>query len=627
MNKLLSYAITALLLAFSQMAFAGVGDYYKLVNKVSELKDGDKIVIASKEHGVAMGKNATKDNKYREAVSVTFYDDNTLVFNENMDEITLEKKGSKNYPYYLHGLNGYIYNDDNKNYFLLTKKDKVKSFKIIIEKDGSANIRFTSTAKQINYKEEYNQFGYYSDFSCVQIYKIDTQSSNLKDSEISFAQSSATIDITKSSFDGVKLNNPHNLPVTYSISPSGKATIDQSGKITNIPNEETTYIISAKFNGDDTYMSKTVKYTLMVKDLNAEYSQIEFDCSVDHGTSEDQFHEDEISKNGVKMHSTSASFYTSASFPDKNGFYFYMNSETTFTSSVGDIVKIEFVSSNNGEDYNLNHFTAKNGTYTSDREDHAIWTGKAQTVVFKAKEKTRATKVIVTVDNRNFKSFTFNELEQNVIEIAPYANVTLIRPLSANNWNTICLPFNISQEQIAESFGAKTKVVKFDQVGADNTVKFVTATTIEAGVPYLIKPTTVAPTDGYKFYNVSVTATESKVEGNDGEIQFVGLLAAKDITEGGRVTAAGVTSGGKIAMAKTGTKMKPFRAYFVFTSVQAVESCRIMVDGEETGIKIVTDDSSLSTTDTYTVGGQRVDGDNLDKGVYIRGGRKFVVRK
>lgn len=622
MNKLLNYAITALLLAFSQMAFAGVGDYYKLVKNVSELKDGDKIVIASKEHGVAMGKNATKDNKYREAVSVTFYDDNTLVFNENMDEITLEK-GSKKDTYYIHGLNGYIYNDNNSTTLLTkTKKSDVKPFNIIIEKDGCAKIRLTSTAKQINYKSDYNQFGYYADLSCVQIYKKDTPSSSLKDSEISFAQSSGTIDITKSSFDGVELNNPHNLPVTYSISPSGKATIDNSGKITNIPKEETTYTVSAIFNGDDTYMSRTVKYTLVVKDLNAEFSQIVFDSNVDKGSSKVLNTPDSISKNGVKMRSSIASFFY-------NDYSFYMNSETTFTSSVGDIVKIEFVSSNNREEYNLNHLnlTTKNGTYTPDSEDHAVWTGKAQTVIFKAKEKTRATKVIVTVDNRNFKSFTFNESEQNVIEPAPYANVTLIRPLSANNWNTICLPFNISQEQIAESFGAKTKVVKFDQVGADNTVKFVSATTIEAGVPYLIKPTAVAPTDGYKFYNVSVTATESKVEGNDGEIQFVGLLAAKDITEGGTVTAAGVTSGGKIAMAKSGTTMKPFRAYFVFHSVQAVESCRIMVDGEETGIKIVTDDSSLSTTDTYTIGGQRVDGDNLDKGVYIRGGRKFVVRK
>lgn len=623
MNKLLNYAITALLLAFSQMAFAGVGDYYKLVKNVSELKDGDKIVIASKEHGVAMGKNATKDNNnYREAVSVTFYDDNTLVFNENMDEITLEK-GSKKDTYYIHGLNGYIYNDDNKPNYLLTKtkKDGVKSFDIIIEKDGRVKIRST-TSKQINYNSDYTRFGYYAGSSCVQIYKKDTPSSSFKDSEISFAQSSATIDITKSSFEGVELNNPHNLPVTYSISPSGKATIDNSGKITNIPKEETTYIVSAKFNGNDTYMSKTVKYTLMVKDLNAEFSQIVFDSNVDKGTSKDLNTPDEISKNGVKMYSSIASFFY-------NDYSFYMTSETTFTSSVGDIVKIEFVSSNNGEKYNLNHLNlmTKNGTYTPDSEDHAVWTGKAQTVIFKAKEKARATKVIVTVDNRNFKSFTFNELEQNVIETAPYADVTLVRPLSANNWNTICLPFGISQEQIAESFGTKTKVVKFDQVGADNTVKFVSATTIEAGVPYLIKPTTDAPTDGYKFYNVSITETESKVEGNDGEIQFVGLLAAKDITEGGRVTAAGVTSGGKIAMAKSGTTMKPFRAYFVFPSVQAVESCRIMVDGEETGIKIVTDDSSLSTTDTYTIGGQRVDGDNLDKGVYIRGGRKFVVRK
>lgn len=620
MNKLLSYAITALLLAFSQMAFAGVGDYYKLVKKVTELKDGDKIVIASREHGVAMGKNATKDNKYREAVSVTFYDDNTLVFNENMDEITLEK-GSKKDTYYIHGLNGYIYSDSGTNLKISTEKNKAKvaELKVINNTINNKLVVTYSGTHSISYSKDYTQFGNYADNNALIYKKVDAGAAT-KDCEISFAQPSVTIDITKSSFDGVELNNPNNLPVTYSISPSGKATIDQSGKITNIPNEEATYTISAIFKGDNTYMSKTVKYTLVVKDLNAEFSQIVFDSNVDKGSSKVLNTPDEISKNGVKMYSSIASFFY-------NDYSFYMTSETTFTSSVGDIVKIEFVSSNNGEDYNLGHLTANNGKYVTDSKDHAVWTGKAQTVVFKAKEKARATKVIVTVDNRNFKFFTFNESEQNVIEIAPYANVTLIRPLSANNWNTICLPFNISQEQIAESFGAKTKVVKFDQVGADNTVKFVSATTIEAGVPYLIKPTAVAPTDGYKFYNVSVTATESKVEGNDGEIQFVGLLAAKDITEGGTVTAAGVTSGGKIAMAKSGTTMKPFRAYFVFPSVQAVESCRIMVDGEETGIKIVTDDSSLSTTDTYTIGGQRVDGDNLDKGVYIRGGRKIVVRK
>lgn len=615
MNKLLSYAITALLLAFSQMAFAGVGDYYKLVKKSSELKDGDKIVIASKEHGVAMGVKEVTEG-FRAAVKVNVENGNLTYTDAGVDELTLVK-GSNGW--YLLSSSGLYISMDNSKKLTYVIKSKSKAVSIDI-KDGNAKLSFPSTTKVISTNGE-DRFGIYAS-SCVQIYRKDTPSSSLKDSEISFAQPSATIDITKSSFDGVGLNNPHNLPVTYSISPNGKATIDESGKITNISNEETTYTISAKFNGDDTYMSKTVKYTLMVKDLNAEFSQIVFDSNVDKGTSIDQFNEDEISKNGVKMHSTSASFIY-------NDYSFYMNSSTTFTSSVGDIVKIEFVSSNNGEEYNLNHLTltTKNGAYKADSEDYAVWTGKAQTVIFEAKKKARATKVIVTVDNRNFKSFTFNESEPNVIETAPYANVTLIRPLSANNWNTICLPFNISQEQIAESFGAKTKVVKFDQVGADNTVKFVSATTIEAGVPYLIKPTAVAPTDGYKFYNVSVTETESKVEGNDGEIQFVGLLAAKDITEGGTVTAAGVTSGGKIAMAKSETMMKPFRAYFVFPSVQAVESCRIMVDGEETGIKIVTDDSSLSTTDTYTIGGQRVDGDNLDKGVYIRGGRKFVVRK
>lgn len=61
-----------------------------------------------------------------------------------------------------------------------------------------------------------------------------------------------------------ELQNDNNLPVTYSSSETGVATIDASGNITLIAAGST--VISAAFAGNDEYEAQTVTYTLTVKE-------------------------------------------------------------------------------------------------------------------------------------------------------------------------------------------------------------------------------------------------------------------------------------------------------------------------------------------------------------------------
>ena len=63
-------------------------------------------------------------------------------------------------------------------------------------------------------------------------------------------------------------------------------------------------------------------------------------------------------------------------------------------------------------------------------------------------------------------------------------------------WNTLCLPFNMSDEQIAESQLAGTVIKKLDGKNSNLTngvltLKFNTATEIEAGTPYIVKWITI----------------------------------------------------------------------------------------------------------------------------------------
>ena len=75
-----------------------------------------------------------------------------------------------------------------------------------------------------------------------------------------------------------------------------------------------------------------------------------------------------------------------------------------------------------------------------------------------------------------------------------YETITLDRKFSTGKWNTICLPFTMTEKEVETVFGKNTELIILDRVNVDagHASIFMTYHEIQnilAGYPYLIKPT------------------------------------------------------------------------------------------------------------------------------------------
>ena len=417
----------------------------------------------------------------------------------------------------------------------------------------------------------------------------------------------------------VSLTNPNNLPITYTSSNPYVATVDESGNVKLVSWGKTTITVS--YPGSEVYESATTSYELNVINSNEDYEEryVEFVSGTDKGTTGTTaggFVSDEISKDGVKVHCSRASFAN-------NPYRFNGSSTSTISVEKGNIVRIEIVGDGltklekNGEgEYNITN-------------NNIVWTGSAKSVSFKNNKDmanyAAATNIRVYVEYPNVKTFEYNENEANNIEAWEISDITLNRTLVANKWNTLCVPFAISEEEIKANFGEGTLVEKLDAVNG-NTVNFADATSIEPGVPYLIKPTVAGTT--YTFNGKDVIADAPKAEGN-ADVTFQGIYSPTDITNNGTVKAAGVTEDGKVLFVNPGSKTKAFRCFFTISDNASITPAmlKVSIKGVETAINsIVMDNSNATDNAIYNLQGQRVNGNSLAKGIYIKNGKKFAVK-
>lgn len=223
--------------------------------------------------------------------------------------------------------------------------------------------------------------------------------------------------------------------------------------------------------------------------------------------------------------------------------------------------------------------------------------------------------------------------ESNTIEAKTGANVTLKRTMVKGEWNTICLPFSVTEDKAKAAFGNDVKIVELDEYATvdHNVLSFKASTGIVAATPYLIKPSAVA--DEYTFENVDIT---DKAAGysmtKNADIAFKGIYNTVDITSdvvdakfGDTYYAAFLGDGNKIYKAGTG-KTKGFRAYFAIPKSAAASALRVVIDGTATSIKNIDSEVVESNAPVYNLQGQRVDGNNLTPGIYVKVGKKFVVK-
>lgn len=216
------------------------------------------------------------------------------------------------------------------------------------------------------------------------------------------------------------------------------------------------------------------------------------------------------------------------------------------------------------------------------------------------------------------EAVTLDEAADNVIEAKEAADVTLKRTFVANKWNTLVLPFAVSDADVKTTFGADAKIVEYSNED-DANINFTTSTKgIEANVPVLIMPAAVNVENTYTFNSVSIVVADPKADGTN--YSFVGSYKPYDLVNDEYMLYAD-----KWWKTETGDtyKIKAFRAYIKANTPAAAKQLNLVIDGQTTGLKLNTVNGNIEG-ETYNIAGQRVA--NSYKGLIIKNGKKIIKK-
>lgn len=253
----------------------------------------------------------------------------------------------------------------------------------------------------------------------------------------------------------------------------------------------------------------------------------------------------------------------------------------------------------------------------------------------------------------------------------------LQRTFTLGKWNTICLPFDINGSSIRQAFGEDCNVsrlkgvrgtrILFEKVDLDTEG-------MTAGVPYIIRPT--------REPDVASGVTHEEEVGNGGEFHTIqiegpvyfipGITSQNYITTAQALPALQVVEGSKtnsddvqlyfkgtyyktyvgsttsqydnyvISKGKmyhlTNTKPVTLYASYAYLYHEKDESgsaktFTMSINGVDEGENVMTaiegitpDEASIEDCNVYTLNGQKLGGDSLQKGIYIKNGKKFIVK-
>ena len=213
------------------------------------------------------------------------------------------------------------------------------------------------------------------------------------------------------------------------------------------------------------------------------------------------------------------------------------------------------------------------------------------------------------------------------------------RTIKANQWNTICFPFAMTEAQVYEAFGEDVQVAEFieyestDDLTSINVI-FDEALLAEDGFmanyPYIIK--TSKNITEFMVTSVIEPDEENAVaeftNGRNGSRKEVYGTFYGTLKAGGKVPANCLFLNGGDFWYSTGqSNIKAFRGYFDFVDglaslENAASNAKMVFRGETTDIKDVTVETA--NDDMYDLQGRRIV--NPDKGIYIKNGKKVVIK-
>lgn len=222
------------------------------------------------------------------------------------------------------------------------------------------------------------------------------------------------------------------------------------------------------------------------------------------------------------------------------------------------------------------------------------------------------------------------------------ATVTLTKPLTANVWNAICLPFSMTEQQVRNAFGKDVRIAEFKKV--DESGKKAVASfgmhyyqLITAGKPCLIKPSQV--NDTYTIQGVTIDAEKAlTIDDPNKKFDFVGTYETTPMPVNSHFLGS---NDGKLYYITTAKNIRGLKAFLKPTENNSGAKLSIAfgstdydLDNNTTGIEAIKDyteqdaTNSSANKDIYNINGQFM-GTNpaiLPQGIYVKNGKKFIVK-
>ena len=436
---------------FSVMSFAGLGTGYTKVTNISTLSAGDKVVLYCDD--AELGITGWDGNKTGTAGASGWVEyvveaaDGGVLLKDGTQYISLTVKNTFKYNatgrvckvtadgilcITLDGADYMLYENANNGsplyrmYVDKSGNSQYKPFYVYQVGEGSGNTPGGETPETVTVSDLDYAMAFYEEEEGVAYWEIQLFNTDAAGENIEFPMAAVVVEAKSKT----ALNGTYDLLLAlYGTSEDAEGYLDgvymsedATGALTikNLGNDGT-YSFVASFVGEDgkTYKINTESSMIWVED-GATGEEIEldedgtdnpgtdnpgtsngtitFDPDVDMGDATTDYNQAaafEVSKNGVALAVTKGCIGT---YNNENHYRIYKNETLTITSTVGNIVSVEFTcTANDDAKYGPGCFTVADGNYSYSGAV-GTWTGSANEVVFTAlTNQVRASQIVVKV--------------------------------------------------------------------------------------------------------------------------------------------------------------------------------------------------------------------------------------
>lgn len=291
------------------------------------------------------------------------------------------------------------------------------------------------------------------------------------------------------------------------------------------------------------------------------------------------------------------------------------------------------LSSDNGNFSDTHSFKREEGNSNNDLSNFLITESKINSgtlkVEMKAKKYEEGALYLYFIEVASVLSDQ-QKLQAQHIKSGKTYSYQVQRTFASNHWNTICLPFDVSQDALKEAMGEKCALRAFTKEVENNVLKFDNADAIQAGVPYLIRP--AVEVKNPIFSNVVYKDVEPQtVQDDTKKYAFVGTFDPVKLSVDG--SDLFLLANGNLAKPKSEkvSEMYGMRAYFKINEQNSSSAKQITyaIDcGSEAvnGIQSLHSHPSTRNQHIYNLQGVQVGADirHLPAGVYVMGGKKII---